>query len=286
MFTGVAFFKSKGLDPDAQAFLTAAAITDATITSAVDNLVKGLKTNNLWSKMLVIYPVVGGSAAAHKFNLKDPRDLDAAFRLTFNGTWTHDSNGMVCTGSTSNWANTHILANTNLDRYSNHFAVYSTLTKTNINGYSGASSGSSSSLVAPYFVFAQRSFGSGGSGVIEFFSNSSTSLNLNGNTDVRGLNIGTRISDTELSLYRQKVRVATTSSVATGTPPANKIALNVIKTGTSTSSPDNTQYSFCSFGDGLTQTDVNNLWDVVDAFQGTLSRRGIPTAGQFPTTPV
>ena len=72
-----------GNDTDAQAFITAAGITDTTQQSAINSLVTNLKGYGIWSKMKAIYPMVGGTANAHKFNLKDSRDLDAAFRLGF-----------------------------------------------------------------------------------------------------------------------------------------------------------------------------------------------------------
>ena len=74
---------SGGVDPDAQAFITAASITDPTQQSAINQLVVDLKGYSIWTKMSAIYPMVGGTASSHKFNLKDPRDLDAAFRLVF-----------------------------------------------------------------------------------------------------------------------------------------------------------------------------------------------------------
>ena len=70
-----------GVDADAQAFITAAGITDSTQQSAIDTLVKQLKGYGIWSKMKAVYPFVGGTATTHKYNLKDPRDLNAAFRL-------------------------------------------------------------------------------------------------------------------------------------------------------------------------------------------------------------
>jgi hypothetical protein len=98
-----------GLDPDALAFLTATGITDTTITSAINTLTLSLKANNLWNKCYAIYPFVGGSATTHKFNLKNPADTDAAFRLVFNGGWTHTSNGI--TGNAVNaFANTFLNA--------------------------------------------------------------------------------------------------------------------------------------------------------------------------------
>ena len=82
------------LDPDAQAFLNAAGITDATITTAIDTLVIQLKAIGVWNKMKAIYPFVGGTATTHKFNLKNPADTNAAFRLVFFGGVTHDNTGI------------------------------------------------------------------------------------------------------------------------------------------------------------------------------------------------
>ena len=87
------------LDVDAQAFITATGITDATQITAVNNLVLGLKGNNIWTKMKAIYPMVGGTATTHKFNLKNPLDTDAAFRLVFSGGWTHSANGALPNGT-------------------------------------------------------------------------------------------------------------------------------------------------------------------------------------------
>jgi hypothetical protein len=94
------------VDPDAQAFLTAAAITDPTISDAINTLVLGLKSNNLWTKMVALYPFVGSTASNHKWNLKNPVDTNAAFRLTFFGGITHSSAGII--GNASNaYAQTH-----------------------------------------------------------------------------------------------------------------------------------------------------------------------------------
>ena len=125
MFTPVAFYQNTGYtDSDAQAFLTAASITDTTITNAINELVVGLKGNSLWTKMIAIYPFVGGTATTHKFNLKDPRDLDTAFRLTFSGTVTHNSNGITPNG-TNGYANTYLIPSTSMTNNNTHISYYS-----------------------------------------------------------------------------------------------------------------------------------------------------------------
>jgi hypothetical protein len=86
-------------DTNALAFITAAGITDSIQQSAINTLVVGMKADGLWALMQVIYPFIGSTASAHKWNLKDPRDLDAAYRLTFYGGWTHSNTGITANGT-------------------------------------------------------------------------------------------------------------------------------------------------------------------------------------------
>lgn len=86
-----------GVDPAAD-FLAAAGITDPTITAAINTLVNDLVGYGIWNKIFAIYPFVGGTATTHKFNLKDPRDLNAAFRLVFSGGITHNASGITGNG--------------------------------------------------------------------------------------------------------------------------------------------------------------------------------------------
>ena len=111
------------LDTDAQAFITAATITDPTEISAVNQLVLDLKTANIWTKMKAVYPFVGGTATTHKWNLKDPRDLDAAFRLTFSGGWTHSSTGALPNG-TNGYADTYFNTDDTASTGLQSFGVY------------------------------------------------------------------------------------------------------------------------------------------------------------------
>lgn len=99
-------------DPDALAFIAASGITDNTQKSAINSLVLSLKGYSVWSSLNAIYPFVGGTAFTHKWNLKDPRDLDAAYRLEFFGGWTHNSNGITGNG-TNALANTFYNPSTN-----------------------------------------------------------------------------------------------------------------------------------------------------------------------------
>lgn len=108
-----------GNTPRVAAFLTATGITDATIISALNTMDSALISAGLLpsgtgaGKIKALYPFVGGSASTHKYNFVDPRDLDAAFRLSFNGGWTHSANGAAGNGTNTN-ANTYFLMNSSL----------------------------------------------------------------------------------------------------------------------------------------------------------------------------
>ena len=88
-------------DVDAQAFITNASITNTTQKTAINQLVLDLKSANIWGKMKTIYPFVGGTASSHRFNLKDPRTVAAAFYLNFYGGGTHSANGYQPDGATA-----------------------------------------------------------------------------------------------------------------------------------------------------------------------------------------
>ena len=111
-------------DADALAFLSAAGITDPTISSAICKLVTSMKANGTWTKCNAIYPLVGGTAATHKFNLKNPADTNAAFRLVFSGGWVHSANGAQTNG-TNTFADTFLIPSTVLTLLSTHLSFYS-----------------------------------------------------------------------------------------------------------------------------------------------------------------
>lgn len=126
---GLPFIKSGLLDSATDAFITQWGITDPTQINALNRLVlnyKGIGNLNssvdLWSVTTELLPIIGGTATTHRGNLKDPRDLDAAYRLTFSGGWTHDANGI--TGNAVNtFANTFLKPN-NLGQNSHRVLGY------------------------------------------------------------------------------------------------------------------------------------------------------------------
>ena len=247
--------KTPPVDPDAQAFITAASITDPTQQAAINTLVVDLKGYSIWTKMKAIYPFVGGTAATHKFNLKDPRDLDAAFRIFWNGGVTHSSNG-VQFGGVNGWGNTYLIAQGTLGLNSTHVSVYSR-TNTDILAPSiGNITGGASAEVSMWLRYQNTSI---------LRVNNSAFVNP-GNADSRGLFIGNRNSSTQINL---SIRGTQTTFSNT----SNSLSTNVMQLGgVNPNFFDTKQLAFASIGDGLTSQNMTDLTTRIDNFQLALNR--------------
>ena len=252
----------RGADADALAFITAANITDTTQKNAVNQLVTDLKSANIWTKMKAIYPFVGGTASSHKFNLKDPRDLDAAFRLVFSGGWTHSSTGALPNGTTG-YADTKFNPNLNLNINSSHLSYYSRNNKTSAYDIGSNDGTYGLSMIINYTFTALSGF----LGMINSGTNIRNSLISNS----LGLYQVNRLSSTTASLIRNGVITNYTNS-STGKSNINIFigALNYISSPTDYSSH---QAAFASIGDGLTDAEATAFYNVVQAYQTTLGRQ-------------
>ena len=88
------FFLSKETDWSTSGY------TDAQARTAITNLVDGLITDGLWEKLYCFFPFVGGTAAKHKWNLKNPTTFEQDI-LYFVGSPTHNELGVVMNGSSN-----------------------------------------------------------------------------------------------------------------------------------------------------------------------------------------
>lgn len=239
------------------AFIAATGISDTTIINALNTMDLSLISAGLDTKMKALYPFVGGTASTHKYNFMDARDLDAAFRLTFNGGVTHSSTGVLSNGI-NGYANTHINAATSLTINSVHYSFYS---RTNTSGVFvelgnilGAYSNhlriaANVTIDVPYVI-------------VPFTTTS----------DSRGFWMGNKTSST----YRSAIRNGVTQNFDTTNISATLNALEMFllcrnDNGTAAYFT-NRECAFSSFGDGLTNTEAANLYTAVQNFNTTLLR--------------
>jgi hypothetical protein len=258
----------KSVVDDAQAFIAAAAITDTTQQNAIIQLVSDLKTSGVWAKSKAIYPMVGGTATTHKFNLKDPRDLDAAFRLQFNGGWTHSATGALPNGTTG-YADTFFNPVAQSSAQNSFFlSVYS---RTNSN------------IGFPYDIGNADSWGSGTkfTGIITRYNNGNRYISVcdayssaNGETDSRAFYCGGTNGSSNQRLYRNGTSVLSGTSQQSGFSNCNIYisAVNSLLSVPAANGYSNKQLAFASLSDGLSATETANYYTAVQAFQTSLLR--------------
>ena len=252
-----------GIDLDAQAFITAANITDTTQKSAINTLVLDLKSYGLWSKMKAIYPFVGGSASQHRFNLKIPTTNNTDYYLTFNGGVTHSSTGVLF-GGVNGYAETNLNENSIMTLGNEHFSFYSRTNTVGLfvdMGVLDSTFGGSQILSRVVYPSSDSFLG--------YIDDANSSYVANPNS--WGFYMANRTSTTQLKLQRN----STINTFANNS--INKVnrtfwigARNI----------DTTAYLFttreCAFatiGDSLNDTEALNFYTAIQAFQTTLGRQ-------------
>jgi len=245
-----------GLDPDAQAFITAAGLTNPTQQNAINILVVSLKGFGIWTKMKAIYPMVGGTATTHKWNLKDPRDLDSAYRLVFFGGMTHSSNGILF-GGVNGYGNTFL--KDSVINLSGHISFYSRTLTVGLAIEMGVWGNT-----LP--IFQNR--------VARNICLGNIFLSYTNTVDARGFWLGTKRSNSDRDCYQNGVSQASSTILDNNTSfglPYYIGARNNLST--SIDFPTNKECAFASIGDGLTDIDAINFYTAVQAFNTTLGRQ-------------
>jgi hypothetical protein len=242
-----------GLDPATAAFVAAAQISSPLLVAAIDQLVKGLKIDNIWSLIEVLYPFVGGTAASHSLNLKNP----AQFPISWSGTLSHTAMGVVGT-SGGDGIGTTSFVQTVSECYIGLYVNQSggPATAHDWGGFAPGGSGPSSDLHYQwldgntYFDAGSQSFG-------RLSAVSGQSL---------GYKAGSRVG-TQQAIYQNSTAFATgTRSAGNSTSPAYKLFR-----GEANPCPGRT-YALAVAGRGLTPTQHVNFFERIQAFQSVLGR--------------
>lgn len=260
MFTP--FANQNQFDPDAGAFINVTGIGGIEAV-AINNLVNELKTAGLWSSMKVIYPMVGGTAFTHKFNLINPQDTDAAFRLVFAGGWTHNSSGAKPDGVSGTYADTFFIPSAQFTVNNAHLSYYSFTNNAGSDDVEmGANDGASvtgESLLALRFsdgnqyAFVNQIGGSGGAPGNSF-----------------GYMIGTRDNVAQTDGFKNGPRVINVGGggVLTG----RKIYLAAQNNGTTSYRNSSRGCAFASMGSAISVANASILTNIVNNFERTLQR--------------
>lgn len=257
-------------DPDAQAFFTAAGITDTTQKTAVNQLVLDLKSYGIWGKYSVIYPFVGGSSTTCSYNLKNP----ISNQITFYGGWTFNSNGI--TSSVNSYGDTGFSPlfgfNSNTDyQYSIYLRTQSntgndfhTLDVTGCDEFGYIADNHNLYLSTSNQLQFYDAYGG-------YFSRFYSS------TIASGLFTISRTNSTSYIAYRNGSEMTTVAGpfTYTGSRPPGSVVITGVNDPCSGISPTGAikNYAFWAMGNGLTSTESSNLYTAVQAFQTTLGRQ-------------
>ena len=211
--------------------------------------------------MLAIYLFIGGTAALHKWNLKNPLDTDAAFRIIWVGTVTHDANGITPNGTTG-YGDTKLNGSTQSLNNNSHTSVYS---RTNTQGdnmdigcYDGASAFWG---IKPWEVSGNLFVGT-----YRFTSDGFIQV---ANTTSLGFYLESRVSSGAAEAYKNGASVGTTTTTTQAIPNAN-VAIGA--RGGSVASFSDHNIAFASIGTGLSAAEGLALYNAVQAYQTALGR--------------
>jgi len=208
-------------------------------------------------------------AAQFKYNLVNPVDSDAAFRLVFNGGWTHSSNGATPNG-TNGYADTKFVPSSVLTLNSNHISYYS---RTNANVGTDMGVQSDDVIGRTLYMAARNSLGN----LVASITNLDANRISSSNADSTGFYVASRISDTSLKSYKNSLLQATNTTAGISSQANAVLAIGCLAYKPNTLpvtfiSYSTKQVAFSTIGDGLTDTDAANLYTRVQAYQTALSR--------------
>ena len=253
---------SGGFDTDAKKFIDASQITESTQKNAINNFVIELKSSSLWSKFIAIYPMVGGTANATKWNLKDPRDLDAAYRLTFSGAPVFAATGILFP-TIADYADTH-LADSAIGGFSNASISYYSRTQNTISGYDIG-------CVDTTWPFNELSI----------YSNSLDTSNSAQNSEWFGFSENPLTQNTTglfmLSSTATNVTRYRNGNVVSsrGSAPDNFYTNISFLIGKSheTSQPGQKECALATIGNGLSDAEASTFYNIVQNFESALGRQ-------------
>lgn len=249
------FFESALEYPPAELFIVAAAITDSVQKSAIRALVVNLRP--IWKKLHAVYPMVGGTADSHKFNLKIARDSNAAYRLLYYGTAGHSAEGIAWGGVS--YADTNLIfSNTVIPLNSLHVSYYSKLVVNTRGGEIGnlaISNGAYTGLFLRGTVYSS------------FYYVNDIGDNTTRTIGTTGLYLINRFGGTSSLIENNILRGSHTKPTSTVHNATTMLIGNA--NGWATSST----CAFATIGEGLTTAEGTLLYNAIQTFQTSLGRQ-------------
>jgi hypothetical protein len=241
-------------------FITAAGLTNKTHLSAISYLSSNLISTGLYSKLVTIYPNVGGTLESHMYNLKNPINSNNAYRLSFYGGVTHNSNGIIFDG-TSGYADTFLSASSaDLSQDSTSLWYYVT---------GGKTSNNACIIIGANDIDLNTPFSNG---------NNDSKLNDNyGGTSTKDNNFSkgfigvSRTGSANFNYYLNNT-VLYTATATSKQPTIYNLYIGAANVNGSSNYWTNLWCGFAAIGKGLTTSEASTLYTIVQQYETILGR--------------
>lgn len=247
------------IDPDAMNFINSAGITSNVQRNAIDKLVRNAKARGWWSKCIAIYPIVGGTASSHAFNLKNT----AQYNITWSGSLTHTSGGIVSNGG---FGNTNLNPST-IGMTTGNVHLSATMTKTGTRPSYDYTMGGKGSTSGTTLLMAISEMESLSIAHLNFGSVTGYGAGFTGS----GVHIATRSGSTT-TLYIGTTTSNTASTIGGVVCNVKLYVMGYNNNGTAVAYSPNSICYFFTIGTSLTTTEANDMATDISQFNASIGR--------------
>lgn len=265
-------------DQDAINFLDTVQEKNTTVRSGINTFVKNLKSDGLWDKMSGVYPLVG-ETSYYGYNLKDPRNSDDAYRLTFSTVDTTLDNGVIWFNAEHDYANTHFNPSTNLTGTPVHISVLNILDQSSATADIGCIETDRFSHPRLAVLLDYSGGTLTNDALFQFYNPNNTQIVVE-SVNSKAFYVASRTSSSSafLSLFNtsETPTKTNTSTFSEGSSAAPNLdifigAANIAGSPEQNADADR-QYGFLSIGDGLSSSESVALYNSVKTLHSDIGR--------------
>jgi len=253
-----------GVDADWLAYYNRVIAAGGSLTTTEQNatktLVADLKANSLWTPMKAIYPMVGASAAACAQNLKS-----SSFTGTFSSGWTFASTGVTGNGTSAYFDTTF---NTTTNQTYTNFSLSVYLRTATMGTGSITDMGNWQGITALPLTNIQTNTTTRQVYCWDY----NTSFLTVSTSNASGMWGNSRSGANSWESFQRNTSVSQTIGTSQSSLPNNNVYIGAANGNGTAAEFSSRQIAFAHLGNSLSNTQFNNFYTAVQAFQTTLSR--------------
>jgi len=250
-------------DTDALAYITASGISGTAVENSTYHIFYQLKNTGLYTKLKAFWLFKGTTATMQKYNAKNPVDTNSAFRLTFTGSATFSDNGYQLNGTS--YANSYF--NTSTQFGTSGYGV------TIVCGTNNAAYSSDTYEYGNYSGVSNSLYGGIKNNNTDYKKYTQTPLAVfsTGINESRGVLTGNNYA-ASIKMWFNKASIGTPTSGSNALPNSN-FFIGAVNVGGSPYGNSNQRIQMVFLHEGLTDTEVVILHNIIDASENIAGRK-------------